>query len=74
MRPLEVGTDRPGSDLQPGFQVASAEDCSAQCTARQDCRAMTFVKHAAAEGGICWLKGSVPAPVPASGVISAIKQ
>jgi tetratricopeptide (TPR) repeat protein len=74
MQSLEVGTDRPGSDLQPGFQLSSAEDCSARCAALQDCRAMTFVKHAAAEGGICWLKGSVPAPVPAAGITSAIKQ
>jgi hypothetical protein len=74
MRPLEVGIDRPGGDLQPGFQVPGAEQCSAQCAARGDCRAMTFVKHAAAEGGICWLKGSVPAGIPARGVTSAIKQ
>jgi hypothetical protein len=74
MRPLEVGVDRPGSDLQPGFQVPSAEDCSARCAARKDCLAMTFVKHAAAEGGICWLKGSVPAGIPAPGMTSAVRR
>ena len=45
-----------------------------ESTESPECRAMTFVKHAAAEGGICWLKGSVPAPVPAAGITSAIKQ
>ncbi len=74
MRPLEVGIDRPGSDLQPGFEVPSAEECSARCAARNDCLAMTFVKHAAAEGGVCWLKGSVPEGIPAPGVTSAVRQ
>jgi len=26
------------------------------------CKAMTFVKHPDANGGICWQKGSVPSP------------
>lgn len=74
MGPLEVGVDRPGGDLSPGFQVADAAECSARCGANASCRAMTFVKHAGAAGGVCWLKGSVPARSAHPAMTSAVKK
>jgi len=74
MGPLEVGVDRQGGDLGPGFQVADAAECSGRCAANEDCRAMTFVKHADAAGGVCWLKGSVPAQSAHPAMTSAVKQ
>jgi hypothetical protein len=75
MGPLEGGTNRQGGDLSAvGIQVNSAGECSDMCEQNYNCRAMTFVKHASANGGICWLKGTVGSPYPNPSMVSAIKQ
>ena len=74
MGPLEGQTNRQGADLaQSGFQVNIAEECSDMCGKDSKCKAMTFVKHAASHGGICWLKASVPPAVHNDTMISAVK-
>ena len=74
MGPLEGGTNRNGGDLATvGIQGNSAPECSDMCAADDNCRAMTFVKHPDANGGICWLKGSVPSPNPDQSKVSAVK-
>ena len=75
MGELEGGTNRQGGDLSGvGIQVNSAQECSDYCAAEGNCRAMTFVKHPDANGGICWLKGSVPSPHPNPLAVSAVKR
>jgi len=72
MSPLEVGFNRQGSDLtKNGFAVASANECSDTCLQNGACRAMTFVR--AQNGGICWLKSSVPAQSANGAMVSAYK-
>jgi hypothetical protein len=74
MGALEGATNRHGSDLSAvGIQSNSAAECSDLCDAEQNCRAMTFVKHSSANGGICWLKGAIPSPTPNQAMVSAIK-
>ena len=75
MGPLEGGTNRPAGDLSNvGIQVNSAAECSDLCLSDLNCKAMTFVKHADANGGICWLKGSIPSPTPDGAMVSAVKR
>ena len=74
MSALEGNTDRPGADLSDqGIEVNSAEECSDLCLKNDNCRAMTFVKHPEANGGICWQKGSIPTPEPFPGRVSGVK-
>jgi hypothetical protein len=74
MGPLELATNRNGSDLfNPGIQVKNASECSNMCEQNVRCQAMTFVQHPNANGGICWLKGSVPSPSPHTVMTSAVK-
>ncbi len=74
MGSLEGGTSRQGSDLSNvGIQSNSAAECSDSCGSDPNCKAMTFVKHANANGGICWLKGSVATPTPNQAMVSAVK-
>ena len=74
MGPLEGGTTRNGGDLSKvGIQANSAAECSDLCAANESCKAMTFVKHSDANGGICWTKGSVPSPSDDQAMVSAIK-
>lgn len=74
MGSLEGGTNRTGGDLSTvGIQSNSAAECSDLCLSDQNCRAMTFVKHDNANGGICWLKGSIPSPSSDQAMVSAIK-
>jgi len=56
-----------------GIQVNGAAECSEMRLKNPECRAMTFVKHPAASGGIRWLKGSA-APTSDPNLVSAIKQ
>lgn len=72
MGALRPNVNLPGGDLpDTGTRVGSAADCAEACRTRTDCRAMTFV--AAPPGGICWLKGVVPAASAAYGMTSAEK-
>ena len=74
MGSLEGGTSRQGSDLSSvGIQSNSAAECSDACGSDPNCKAMTFVKHSTANGGICWLKGSVSSPTPNQAMVSAVK-
>lgn len=74
MGSLEGGTNRQGSDLSSvGVLTNSAAECSDMCREDANCKAMTFVKHSNTNGGICWLKGSVPGPSPHSSMVSAVK-
>ena len=73
MGSLEGGTSRQGSDLSSvGIQSNSAAECSDSCGSDPNCKAMTFVKHANANGGICWLKGSVATFGAAPAVAAAL--
>jgi len=74
MGPLEGGTDRLGGDLSKvGIQVNTAAECSDMCLHEQNCLSMTFVKHPDANGGICWLKPSIPPPQANQAMVSAVK-
>jgi hypothetical protein len=74
MGPLEGRTNRAGSDLAiSGFQVNGAEECSELCSKDAKCKAMTFVKHLASHGGICWLKDRVPPARSSEAMTSAVK-
>jgi PAN domain len=75
MGPLEGGTNRQGNDLyKTGVLLNSPIDCSNLCALDDNCKAMTFVKHVDANGGICWLKGSVPSPSVNQWMVSAVKK
>lgn len=74
MGELEGGINRSGGDLDlVGIQGNSAAECSDLCASNGNCKAMTFVKHAEANGGICWQKGKVPPAVANPQMVSAIK-
>lgn len=74
MGPLEGGTNRHGGDLfTVGIQSNSAAECSDLCATDENCRAMTFVKHADANGGICWPKGSASSQSTNQAMVSAVK-
>jgi PAN domain-containing protein len=69
---LESGTNRQGADLS-NFEAGTPEECSEACRTDDRCKAMTFVAHPGAQGGICWLKSSVAPMSNAPGMISAVK-
>jgi len=75
MGPLELGTNRDGSDFSPNPErVESAEACRGLCSKSVACRAMTFVSSPNnLPGGSCWLKTTVPPPSPRSDMTSAVK-
>ena len=72
MGDLEVGVNHQGTDIS-NFQAESADACSEACREDPRCRAMTFVKHPDAPGGICWLKSDVASRSPAPNMTSAVK-
>jgi hypothetical protein len=73
----EVGVDRPGQDLKPGFDLASDNPqlCKTACDADPNCRAYTYVKPNTIQGPNprCWLKSGVPAAVRNDCCISGVK-
>lgn len=62
---LTEGTDFPGSDLVPVFDL-SFEACEATCLAMPECRAFTYNRRA----GSCFPKSGVAEQVPFEGAIS----
>jgi hypothetical protein len=75
MGPLELGTNRNGSDFSPNPErVESAEACRRLCGVTVSCRAMTFVSSPNnLPGGSCWLKTAIPSASPRSDMTSAVK-
>jgi hypothetical protein len=71
----EDGTDHDGSDyntLFPGSPPTyggTAESCSAACLSDPACYAATYL----ARDQSCWLKQTVPAATPRTGVVSFVK-
>ena len=75
MGALEERTDRSGSDLsRHPLPANNAGECAGFCEAEADCKAMTWVKHPDMFGGVCWLKGAVPAPSENEAAVSAVKR
>lgn len=76
---LEVGFDRPGSDIT-SFESSSPEACSAACREDGRCRAFTYVKPGIqGPAAKCWLKNAAPTKTPngccTSGIVrSALAQ
>ncbi len=63
---IEQGIDRPGEDFKDfDLDDARPEVCRDACEKEPQCKAFTFVK-AGVQGdkARCWLKTTVPAPVP----------
>jgi hypothetical protein len=74
MGAMEMGTDRPGSDLRPGFDVATPSSCERACRQDGNCRAYTFVKPGVqGPGARCWLKSTAPARVANSCCVSGVR-
>lgn len=64
MNTPEVGFDRPGSDLKPGFDVTTSSQCESYCQSDPNCLAYTFVKPGIqGSSAKCWLKNRKPAKV-----------
>jgi hypothetical protein len=74
MSTQEIGFDRPGSDLKPGFDVATSSQCEGYCKSDPNCRAYTFVKSGIqGSSAKCWLKHRKPAKVSNSCCISGTR-
>lgn len=57
MGPAEIGIDRPGNDLKPGFATTTFSQCESACRNEKDCKSYTWVKPGLqAQTGMCWLK------------------
>jgi hypothetical protein len=72
----EVGIDRPGKDLRPGFDLPQPDPalCKTACDDDQKCMAYTFVKPGfQGPNARCWLKSEVPAAVKNDCCISGVK-
>ena len=71
----EIGFDRPGSDIKPGFDVDMySSECENACKNNSTCRAYTLVKPGIqGQSAKCWLKNAKPAKVKNTCCISAVK-
>jgi hypothetical protein len=70
---LEDGKNRPGSDIKPGFDVATAAECQAACASTPGCKSFTYVHPGIqAPSAKCWLKSAVPNAVADSCCISGV--
>jgi hypothetical protein len=77
MGPLELKTNRQGSDYSPlSIHAATADECSSKCDQLEWCKAMTFVTNPGNPfgGGDCWLKKAAPDPTPNPYMASAKKR
>jgi hypothetical protein len=73
---LEVGIDRPGGDLRPGFDLAAANPdlCRQACDQEPMCKAFTYVKPGVqGPKPRCWLKSEVRPAVQNDCCISGLK-
>ena len=72
---MEDNTDRPGSDFDK-FHINDQrpDRCQMECLLRKDrCKAWTYVRASVQhEHGVCYLKHSVPKPVPNKCCISGV--
>lgn len=76
---VEYNTDRPGSDIKPGFG-SSLQGCMNECAFSRGCRAFTWVdvnrQPPAFNNGrpLCWLKDSVPIRQRGTGMITGVRE
>jgi len=71
----QANFDRPGGDYQSS-PVASGDpaECALVCERDRRCRAWSFnYPHDAANGAVCWLKGSVPPRVQDNCCVSGVR-
>ena len=71
----QTNFDRPGGDYQSS-PVASGDpaECALVCERDRRCRAWSFnYPHDAANGAVCWLKGSVPPRVQDNCCVSGVR-
>ena len=75
MGPLELHTNRQGSDFSPNPEhTNSPEGCARLCSDSLSCKAMTFVNSPNnLPGGDCWLKTNKPPQTPRADMTSAEK-
>ncbi len=66
---MKNNRNRPGSDMGPGYTVASAAMCRNHCNSNPSCKAYTYVKS----NHKCWLKHSKPAAQVNSCCVSGAK-
>ncbi|WP_407181402.1 PAN domain-containing protein [Bradyrhizobium sp. STM 3562] len=68
-----MNTNRPGGDYQ-NFEIRSPGECQSSCLHDARCKAWTWVKRGIqGPGAHCWLKDSVPGPVPDKNCVSGRK-
>ena len=75
MSELEIRTNLQGGDIS-NFdkpQLNTAGECSELCLRNDACKAMTFVEHPGGNGGVCWLKDTVPGRSVNPTMTSAVK-
>ncbi|MGE0668751.1 MAG: PAN domain-containing protein [Sphingomonadales bacterium] len=74
MGAMEMGFDRPGSDIRPGFDVTTSSSCERSCRLDASCKAYTFVKPGIQGASAkCWLKHAKPARVANSCCVSGVR-
>jgi hypothetical protein len=72
----EIGIDRPGNDLRPGFDLLRADPglCRSACLDDPDCKAYTYVLPGyQGPEARCWLKSAIPAAVKNDCCISGVR-
>lgn len=72
----ELGVDRPGSDLRPGFDLPAPDPvlCKQACDKDTNCKAYTYVRPGyQGRTARCWLKSAVPAAVKNNCCVSGVK-
>ena len=71
---MEIGVDRPGSDLfvrpMPG---GDAVDCQSLCAATPECRAFSFDRTADSTAALCRIKDAAPAAITAPCCTSGVR-
>jgi hypothetical protein len=74
-RGLEMNTNRGGSDLRMmEIDLPVPEVCQSECAKEAACKAWTFVPPGVQGAKArCWLKNAIPAPAPAEGIVSGLR-
>jgi hypothetical protein len=74
MGAMEMGTDRPGADIRPGFEARTSSECERACRLDAQCLAYTFVKPGVqGPAAKCWLKNARPARVANPCCVSGVR-